>query len=43
MAFEIPYVYEYIITLWRPEAQVILSHINPKVCGTGQREVRHRK
>jgi hypothetical protein len=31
VAFKIPYVYEYITTLCRAQAEVILNHINPQV------------
>jgi hypothetical protein len=42
VAFEIPYVYDYIPKLCRTEVEVILNHVNLKICGAGQ-EARHRK
>jgi hypothetical protein len=41
--FKIPYVYDYMTKLCRTQADVILNHANPNVCGTGQGEARHRK
>jgi hypothetical protein len=41
--FRIPYGHDYITKLWRTTAEVILYYVNPKVCGTGQGEARHRK
>jgi hypothetical protein len=43
VAFEIPYVYDYITKLCRTQAEVILNHVNPDVHGTGQGEARQRK
>lgn len=43
MAFRIPYMYDYITKLHRTQAEVILNHINPNVCGIGHGEARHRK
>jgi hypothetical protein len=43
VAFEIPYVYKYIIKLCRRQAEVILNHENPNVRAIGQEEPRHRK
>jgi hypothetical protein len=43
LAFEIPYVYEYITKLCRRQAEVILNHENPNVRATGQGEARHNK
>jgi hypothetical protein len=43
VAFKISYVYEYITELFRTQAEVILSHVNPNLRGTGQGEARHRK
>jgi hypothetical protein len=36
-------VYDYITILCRAPAEVILNHVNPNVCGSGQGEARHRK
>jgi hypothetical protein len=43
MAFKIPYVYDYVTTLCRRLAEVILNHENPNVRAIGQEEARHRK
>jgi hypothetical protein len=43
MAFEIPYVYDYVNKLCRAQAELILNHVNSNVRGVGQGEVRHRK
>jgi hypothetical protein len=43
VAFETPFVYDYITKLCRTQAEVILNHVNPNVCGTGLGEARHRK
>jgi hypothetical protein len=43
VAFKIPYVYDYITKLSRTQAEVIINHINPNVCGTGQGEARDQK
>jgi hypothetical protein len=43
MAFKIPYVYDYITKLCRMQAELILNHVNPNVCGIGQGGARHRK
>jgi hypothetical protein len=43
LALKISYVYDYITTLCRRQAEVILNHKNPNVRAIGQREVRHRK
>jgi hypothetical protein len=42
-AFKILYVYDYITTLCRAPADLILNHVNPNVRGTGQEEAMHRK
>jgi hypothetical protein len=34
VAFKIPYVYDYVTTLCRTHAEVILNHVNPNVHGT---------
>jgi hypothetical protein len=41
-AFKIPYVYGYITKLCRTQAEVILNHANPNVCGIRQEEAMHR-
>jgi hypothetical protein len=43
MVFKIPYVYDYIGKLCRTQAEVILNHANPNVCGIRQEEAMHRK
>jgi hypothetical protein len=44
LAFNIPYVYEYITKLCRRQAEVILqNHPNPNVRAIGQGEAIHRK
>jgi hypothetical protein len=43
MAFNIPYLYDYVTKLCRTEAEVILNRRNPNVYGIGQGEARHRK
>jgi hypothetical protein len=43
VAFNIPYVYDYITKLCRTQAEVILNHRNPIVRGTGQGEAMLRK
>jgi hypothetical protein len=43
VAFKAPYVYDYITTLYRTLAEVILNHENTKVRGIGQEDAMHRK
>jgi hypothetical protein len=43
VAFRIPYVYDYITTLYWTQAEVILNHRNLIVRGIGQGEAMHRK
>jgi hypothetical protein len=43
VALKIPYVYDYITTLCRTHAEVILNHRNPIIRGKGQGEAMHRK
>jgi hypothetical protein len=43
MAFQIPFVYNYITKLCRQQAEVIQNHDNENDRTTGQGEVRHRK
>jgi hypothetical protein len=43
MAFQIPYVYDYITKSCRQQAEVIQNHENENVRYTGQGEARHRK
>jgi hypothetical protein len=43
VAFQIPYVYDYITKSCRQQAQVIQSHKNGNFRYIGQGEVRHRK
>jgi hypothetical protein len=42
-ASKLPYVYDYIIKLFRQQAEVIQSHENVHVRSIGQVEARHRK
>jgi hypothetical protein len=42
MAFQIPFVYDYITKLCRQQAEVIQNHVN-KNRNIGQGEARHRK
>jgi hypothetical protein len=42
-AFNIPYIYDYIIKLCRQEAEFIQNHDNVNVRHIGQGEARHRK
>jgi hypothetical protein len=43
LAFQSPYVYDYITKLCRQQAEVIQNHDNGNVRTIGQREARHRK
>jgi hypothetical protein len=43
VAFEIPYVYDFITKLCRQQAEVIQNHINPNVRNIGQGEAQNRK
>jgi hypothetical protein len=43
MAFQLPYVYDYITKLRKQQAEVILNHENENVRNMGQGEARHRK
>jgi hypothetical protein len=43
MAFNIPYIYDYITKLSRQQAEVIQNHENENVRNIGQGEARHRK
>jgi hypothetical protein len=43
LAFQIPYVYDYITKFCRRQAEVILNHEYPNVRATGQGKVRHGK
>jgi hypothetical protein len=43
MAFQLPYVYDYMTKLCRQQAEVILNHDNENVRYIGQGETRHRK
>jgi hypothetical protein len=43
MAFQIPYVYDYVKQLCRQKAQVIQNHENENVRYIGQGEAQHRK
>jgi hypothetical protein len=43
VAFKIPYMYNYITKLCRPQAEVILSLRNPNVRDIGYGEAVHRK
>jgi hypothetical protein len=41
--FQIPYVYDYIMKLYRQQAEVIENHCNENVRNIGHGEARHRK
>jgi hypothetical protein len=43
MAFEIPFVYDYITKLCRQQAEVIQNHVNENVRCIGLEEANHRK
>jgi hypothetical protein len=43
LAFKLPYVYDYIIKLYRQQAEVIQNHNNENVRNTGQGEAQHKK
>jgi hypothetical protein len=43
VAFQIPYVYDYITNLCRKQTEVIQNHENENVCYIGQGEAQHRK
>jgi hypothetical protein len=43
VAFKLSYVYGYITKLCSTQAEAILNHVNPNVCGIGQGEARRRK
>jgi hypothetical protein len=43
VAFEIPYVYDYITKLFRKQTEVIQNHENENVRYIGQGEAQHRK
>jgi hypothetical protein len=43
IAFKIPYTYDYVTKLYWVQAEVILNHENPNVCGIGQLEAMHGK
>jgi hypothetical protein len=43
VAFDIPYVYDFITKLCRQQAEVIQNHVNPNVRNIGQGEDQHRK
>jgi hypothetical protein len=43
MAFQVPYIYEYITKLCRQQAEFMQNHENANVCDIGKGEVRHRK
>jgi hypothetical protein len=43
LAFNIPYVYDYITKLCRRQAEIILNYENPNVRAIGQGESRHRR
>jgi hypothetical protein len=43
VAFQIPYVYDYIKKLCRQQAEVIQNHANENVRYNGQGEAQHRK
>jgi hypothetical protein len=43
LAFQIPFVYDYISKLCRQQTEVIQNHDNENVCTMGQGEARRRK
>jgi hypothetical protein len=43
LAFQIPYVYDYITMLCRRQAEIILNHENENVRNIGQGETPHRE
>jgi hypothetical protein len=43
VAFNIPFVYDYITTLFRQQAEVIQNHDNENVPNVGKGEARHGK
>jgi hypothetical protein len=43
VAFEIPFVYDYITKLCRQQAEVIENHDNENIRNIGQGEANHRK
>jgi hypothetical protein len=43
VAFQIPYVYDYVTKLCRRQAEIIHNHENENVCNIGQGETPHRK
>jgi hypothetical protein len=43
LAFQIPYVYGYMMKLYRQQAEIIVNHDNKNVRKIGQGEARHRK
>jgi hypothetical protein len=43
MAFKLPYIYDYITTLYRQQAEVIQNHEHANASNIGQSEQRHRK
>jgi hypothetical protein len=43
VAFQVPYVYDYITELYRRQAEIIHNHANENVPNIGQSENPHRK
>jgi hypothetical protein len=43
MAFQLPYIYDYITTLCRQQAEVVQNHDKENVRNIGQFEARHRR
>jgi hypothetical protein len=43
VAFDIPYVYDFITKWCRQQAEVIQNHLNPNVRNIGQGEAQHKK
>jgi hypothetical protein len=43
MAFNIPYIYDYITKLCMQQAEIIQNHENPNVRNIGQGKARHRQ
>jgi hypothetical protein len=43
VAFNIPYVYDFITKLFKQQAEFIQNHVTPNVGNIGQGEAQHRK
>jgi hypothetical protein len=42
MAFQIPYIYDFITKTCRKQAEVIQNHDNANVCSVGKGKIQHR-